>query len=259
MGFSADISERRVLARFNDQARRYHGRYREVTPSGHSFRIREQRIYELFDKAGGAVLDVGCGPGITVEHLVRQGCRVHGVDLAPEMITECRRAFGHLDAAAFTVGRIEALDFPAEAFDAVICMGVVEYIDDDAAAVREMARVLKPGGIALISLPNVCSPFRLWRRLLLRPLAAILRAVAGKPPRRGMFHREYSSAGYGRLLRAHRLEPVEHVYYNFKLVPSPVDEWFPVTTVRATEPLEALARGPLRWLGTSLIVKAVKR
>jgi SAM-dependent methyltransferase len=259
MGFSTDITEHRVLERFNEQARRYHGRYRETTPSGHSFRIREQRIYELFDKAGGTVLDVGCGPGITVDHLVRQGCRVHGVDLAPEMIAECRRAFGHLDAATFTVGRIEALDFPAGAFDAVICMGVVEYIDDDAAAVREMARVLKPGGIALISLPNVWSPFRLWRRFLFRPLAAALRAVAGKPPRRGMFHREYSSANYGRLLRTHGLEPVEHVYYNFKLVPSPVDEWFPALTVRVTEPLEALARGPLRWLATSLIVKAVRR
>jgi len=251
--------ERRVVARFDHQARRYHGRYRDRTGSGHSFRIRERRLYELFDTPGGAVLDIGCGPGVTVEHLVSRGCHVSGVDLSEEMIAECRRAFGHLPAATFSVGRIERLAFPDGVFDTVICMGVVEYIADDATAVREMARVLKPGGTVLISLPNRWSPFRLWRRHVFRRATDAVRTLLGRGPRQGLFHREYHPPAYARLLAASGLEPVDAVFYNFKLIPSPFDEWCPGLTVWTSARLEWLARSPLRWLATGLIVRAVKR
>lgn len=250
--------ESKVVARFDDQAPRYHARYREVTGSGHSFRIREERLYEMFDKPGGDVLDIGCGPGITVAYLTDLGCRVHGVDLSEAMVAECRRTFGHLGAATFSVGRLERLDAPDASYDAVICMGVVEYIADDEAAVREMARVARPGATVLISLPNRLSPFRLWRRHVFRPAAEAMRRFLGKGPREGLFHREYRSGEYDRLLRAHGLEPVAHVYYNFKLIPSPLDEWLPWLTVRTSRSLEGLARTPLRWLATSLIVKATR-
>lgn len=248
--------ESKVVARFDDQAPRYHARYREMTGSGHSFRIREQRLYEMFDKAGGDVLDIGCGPGITVAHLTRLGCRVHGVDLSEAMIAECRRAFGHVPSATFSVGRIEHLEAPDASYDAVICMGVVEYIADDEAAVREMARVARPGATVLISLPNRQSPFRIWRRRVFRPAAKLLRRLRGRSPREGLFHREYRAEAYDALLRAHGLEPVDRAYYNFKLIPSPLDEWFPGLTVRTARQLEGLARSPLGWVGTSLIVKA---
>lgn len=248
-----------VVSRFDDQAQRYHGRYRETTGSGHSFRIREQRVYELFDKSGGVVLDVGCGPGITVNHLVGQGCRFYGVDISEEMINECRREFGHLSSTRFSVGRIERTEFPNSFFDAVICMGVVEYLDDDLPAIREMARVLKPGGTLIVTLPNWASPFRMWRRWVFRPTARVLRVLFRQGPHQGIAHREYVQGRYRRLLREHGLDPVEVVYYNFKLIPSPFDEWFPTLTVRTSEWFEWLARGPLRWLGTGFIVKAVRR
>jgi ubiquinone/menaquinone biosynthesis C-methylase UbiE len=250
--------EGRVVARFDGQAPRYHGRYWERTSSGHSFRSRERRLYELFDKPGGTVLDIGCGPGVTVEHLVGQGCQFYGVDLSERMVAECQRVFGHLETAAFSVGRIERLAFPDEFFDAVICMGVVEYIADDAAAVREMARVVKPGGTVLVSLPNRWSPYRMWRRHVFRPAAEAARRLLGRGPRQGLFHREYRLGDYARLLAAHGLQAVEAVYYNVKVVPSPVDEWLPGFTVWTTERLERLVRSPLRGLATGLIVRAVK-
>ncbi len=248
-----------VVARFDDQAHEYHGRYRERTGSGHSFRIREQRVYELFDKPGGAVLDIGCGPGITVNHLIEQGCRFYGVDLSEEMINECQRRFGHLSSTQFSVGRIERIEFPDGFFDAVVCMGVVEYLDDDLPAVREMARVLKLGGTLIVTLPNRTSPFRMWRRWGFHPAIRVLRALFGQGHRTRVAHREYASAGYSRLLRDHGLAPVEIVYYNFKLIPSPFDEWFPTLTVRTCEWFERLARGPLRWLATGFIVKAIRQ
>src|SRR5574337_1676633 len=111
-----------VVSRFDDQAQRYHGRYRETTGSGHSFRIREQRVYELFDTSGGVVLDVGCGPGITVNPLVGQGCRFYGVDISEEMINECLREFGHLSSTRFSVGGVARKEIPNSFFDGVICM-----------------------------------------------------------------------------------------------------------------------------------------
>lgn len=248
-----------VVSRFDGQAQRYHARYREKTGSGHSFRVREQRVYELFDKPGGTVLDIGCGPGITVNHLVGQGCRFHGVDLSEEMIDECRREFGHLPSTCFSVGRVERIEYPNGFFDAVICMGVLEYLEDDTPAVQEMARVLKPGGTLIVTMPNRVSPFRLWRRWVFRPTVRAFLALRGRQSGRGVAHRESIPGEFDPLLRDYGLTPMEVVYYNFKLIPSPFDEWFPVLTVRTCEWLEWLARGSLRWLGTGFVVKAVRQ
>lgn len=248
-----------VVSRFDDMAQKYHARYREKTGSGHSFRIREQRVYELFDKPGGTVLDVGCGPGITVNHLVAQRCRFYGVDLSEEMIDECRQEFGHLPLTHFLVGRVERIEFPNSFFDAVICMGVLEYLEDDAPAVQEIARVLKPGGTLIVTLPNRVSPFRLWRRWVFRPAVRVFRALRGRQSEKRVVHRESVPGEFGPLLRDQGLTQVQVVYYNVKLIPSPFDEWFPVLTVRTSERLEWLARGPLRWLGTGFIVKAVRQ
>ncbi len=259
MKITVKAQEDLVVSRFDDQAQTYHSRYGEKTGAGHSFRIREQRVYELFDKPGGTVLDIGCGPGITVHHLVGQRCRFYGVDLSEEMISECRRRFSHLSTARFSVGRIEQIEFPDGCFDAVLCMGVVEYLDDDLPAIREMARVLKPGGTLIVTLPNRASPFRIWRRWVFRPIVRVLRAFFRRGPRKGIVHREYAPAQYGRLLGEYGLDPVEVVYYNVKVIPSPFDEWFPILTARACERLERLAGGPFGWLGTGFIVKAVRQ
>ncbi len=106
----APSQERLVTRTFDEKAAGYADGYRGDTPTAHSFNIRMQRVYELLERGrAGKVLDIGCGPGITVEHLVKQGFEVYGVDISKGMIDECERRFGHLPAAHFSVGRIEAL------------------------------------------------------------------------------------------------------------------------------------------------------
>lgn len=249
--------EAAVVRTFDDAASSYLRRYDPGTTAGHSFNVRRRRVYELLPHAPGArLLDVGCGPGVMVGDLVTRGFDLYGVDISERMIEECRSRFPQLDAGRFSVGRVQDLRFPSESFDVVLCVGVVEYLEDDGEAIREMARVLKPGGVAIITLPNRRSPFVTWNRLVYKPLVRLLQRIRGRTPPPEVTHREYTESAYGRLLGQNGLRAIDIVYYNFKLVPSPLDRLLPRWTIWTSSGLEFLRAGPLRWLGTGFIVKA---
>jgi Methylase involved in ubiquinone/menaquinone biosynthesis len=103
------------------------------------------------------LLDVGCGTGATLTHLARFG-DVVGVDVEPRALAFCRERGVRGELALATA---EALPFPDGAFDAAVALDVLEHLRDDAAAVREIARVLKPGGLLFASVPAYPS---LWSR-----------------------------------------------------------------------------------------------
>ena len=100
---------------------------------------------------GDAVLDLGCGAGfdtfITAFAVGPQG-RVAGIDLSPEMlaIAELGRADARLTNVEFREALVEALPYPAASFDIALSNGVLNLIPDKPAALREVFRVLKPGG-----------------------------------------------------------------------------------------------------------------
>lgn len=99
---------------------------------------------------GKYVLDVGCGAGTTPCYLVkRYGCRVVGVDISEKMIERSRERAnreGVADRAEFRVADAQDLPFEDSIFDAVITESVTAFPEDKQRAVREYARVAKPGG-----------------------------------------------------------------------------------------------------------------
>ena len=95
------------------------------------------------------ILDVGCGTGGNLESLAAFG-EVRGCDVAPEAVEFCR-ARGL--TGAVLQERPDALPFPDGVFDVATATDVLEHIDDDIAALREMARPLKAGGILLLTVP----------------------------------------------------------------------------------------------------------
>ena len=99
--------------------------------------------------AAARLLDAGCGTGGMVGHLADRG-RAVGVDLSAEAV-RLARARG----AAVARGELLALPFADGTFDCVTSFDVVyhRWVRDDAAAVREMARVLRPGGLLLVRVP----------------------------------------------------------------------------------------------------------
>ncbi|MGH2535164.1 MAG: methyltransferase domain-containing protein [Thermomicrobiales bacterium] len=118
-------------------------------------------------RPGSVVLDAGCGTGQFAIAFAELGCRVTGVDVAPEMIA---RAHAHAAARGveveWRVGDVGALADPPTAFDAVHARVVLLFTQDVPAALQEFQRVLKPGGRLYASVPGALSPIysRSWRR-----------------------------------------------------------------------------------------------
>jgi SAM-dependent methyltransferase len=111
--------------------------------------------------AGGDVLDLGCGSGDLARHLAAGGYRVIGCDIAPRMLDEAAAAGGG-DAVRWI--RLDpgwrTLPFEAASFDAVVASSVLEYVPDPPAVLHECARVLRPGGIVLGTVPDMTHPVR---------------------------------------------------------------------------------------------------
>ena len=100
----------------------------------------------LVDWAGKSVLDLGCAGGFMAEALDERGARVTGIDPAEDAI-EAARAHAGQRRITYDVGVGEALPYGDNCFDAVVCVDVLEHVRDLAQVIREVARVLQPGGI----------------------------------------------------------------------------------------------------------------
>lgn len=134
---------------------------------------------------GGVLLDLGCGSGELARHLASDGYRVTGCDIAPLML---RRAAEADREHAVSWIRLEpawrTLPFASASVDAVTAASVLEYVRDPAAVLAECARVLRPGGVLLCSVPNVAHPVR-WLEWPLRLAArSQLARVARRAPHR---------------------------------------------------------------------------
>ena len=109
----------------------------------------------MLERFGGAtkgqkVLEIGCGRGIGTEIILeRFGAReVHAFDLDPHMIALAERRLlrTHREKLRLFVGDAERIDAPAAPYDAVFDFGIIHHIPNWQAAVKEVGRVLRPGG-----------------------------------------------------------------------------------------------------------------
>ncbi|MEM1428853.1 MAG: bifunctional 2-polyprenyl-6-hydroxyphenol methylase/3-demethylubiquinol 3-O-methyltransferase UbiG [Pseudomonadota bacterium] len=112
-----------------------------------------------FDKyvewAGLDVLDLGCAGGFMAEALHDRGARVTGIDPAAEAIAAAEAHAADTGRAIdYTVGVGEALPYADNRFDAAVCVDVLEHVADLERVLREVARVLKPGGWFLFDTIN---------------------------------------------------------------------------------------------------------
>jgi len=116
--------------------------------------------------AGGRVLELACGTGRLTRHLVARGLDVLATDLHEPMLAVAReRAPG----ASFQVADLSSLPFPSFNFDAVVCQFGLMFVPDKALAIREMRRVLRSGGVAIVSV---------WDHLANNPASELLHELA---------------------------------------------------------------------------------
>ena len=132
--------------------------------------------------AGKSVLEVGCGQGSTLNYLPSLGARMHGIDMSATSLSRaCAGAqeMGHADRVELSIGNAERLLFPDESFDAVVSVGVLHHTPDTEAGVREIWRVLKPDGFAIVMLYRTGNP-KWWATRLARELSSLIDKFQGK-------------------------------------------------------------------------------
>ena len=132
-----------IAARFDRAAHSYN------QVAGVQARIAADARSLLSVEPGSRVLDIGCGTGRETVLLAKNGAQVTGLDIAADMLQKARRDYPSL---TFKEGDADALPFPAQQFDAVFSSMALQWSDDPATAMPEIARVLKPGGRAQLAI-----------------------------------------------------------------------------------------------------------
>lgn len=149
-----------------------------------AFKKRVQTIFEWIPPRDGMlILDMPCGRGfyLNMYRHVSKGVRLVGGELDWDVILKAKRNVGALPDLSLINSNIYTLPFPDNTFDAAILSEILEHVDDDVAALKEVMRVLKPGGVVAITVPNADYPF--WWD----PINKTLEFLFKRPIRKGMF------------------------------------------------------------------------
>ncbi len=125
---------------------------------------RARRIIEELNPGDGdKILDVGCGDGYYLHLLSNLGLKLKltGIDSDPNALKSAKKNLRHKKVRLIEVDLMKKLPFPSNYFDKAVMSEVAEHLPDDIRGLREVFRVLKPGGILCLSVPNANYPF-LW-------------------------------------------------------------------------------------------------
>jgi len=128
-----------------------------------AFARRARIIFENLDQKGNEkVLEVGCGRGFYLNALSRcfPKLKITGIDLSPERLDKARDFIGQ-SRVELLQADVTSLPFKNNSFDRIIAAEILEHVKDDQRAISEIYRVLRPGGLVMITVPNKDYPF-LW-------------------------------------------------------------------------------------------------
>jgi ubiquinone/menaquinone biosynthesis C-methylase UbiE len=241
----------------SQQAELFAARYLAADAYADCFAYSRRRLQVLLDhhlpgEGGGLrLLDVGCGTGHQLAELRQRGYEVAGVDGSQDMLEHARVLN---PGAELRQADVERLPFPDASFDVVLCIEVLRYLPDVSGCIREMARVLRPGGVCLATATPLFNLNGYW---LVNRLAHLTRV-------RGLVHlKQYFATSWGlrRRFRAAGFQPpaVHGVYIGpvnwvQRLVPGLLPRF-----LKSWERFDgAAADGPWRDLANMFLVHAVR-
>jgi SAM-dependent methyltransferase len=149
--------------------------------------------------AGQPILDAGCGTGLNLRHLPAGSV---GLDINPRNVAVLRE---RLPDHMVVEGDLEAMPFPTDSFATVVCTEVLEHVPDAARALREIGRVLRPGGVMIGSVPA-------------RSLIWNLRFLSSTCPHEEPFHHQYSLDQVRAMLAGWELLVMKHSLLHFSVL-----------------------------------------
>jgi SAM-dependent methyltransferase len=133
-------------------------------------------LIKKYVRQGSSILEAGCGSGRYVKYLANQGYAVEGVELSAETVGMVKRIWPD---CAVVQGDVLDLPYPSDSFDAVLSLGVVEHFPaGPGPALREIRRVLRPGGVAIMTVPCLNTVRRIKRSLWLPEVLGLRRLAA---------------------------------------------------------------------------------
>jgi ubiquinone/menaquinone biosynthesis C-methylase UbiE len=213
-------------------------------------------------------IDVGCGAGFLTYDLARRGLRGVGIDGAASMVDFCRAESERQNPESpwkYQQSDVESIPYPDNSFDVAICCGVIEYLPDDQGLLREVHRILRPGGRFLLCVTNQysysMSLYPLFQRMkripgMIQLASAIRGASTGSKKMMNLPHvpRRHKPAEIVRNLSANGFQIENDRYSGFSLLPGPFSVLFSRMEHRLTRRVNKLADTRLRKFGTFYIV-----
>lgn len=110
-------------------------------------------VREFLGSSLGVAADIGCGPGVFARYMSVRATRLIGLDVDSDSLERVQSRHGDLQNAYFAATIATSLPFPDDRLETVLFLEVLEHLVDDGAALREIWRVLRPGGKLVISVP----------------------------------------------------------------------------------------------------------
>lgn len=228
------------------------------------FQAQIKIVLEMLEaKPGGLLLDIGCAAGAEFVPLIARGFRIVGFDYAPEMIRVAQRRYRESKAVQLCRADAESLPFPDASFDHVVCLGVFEYLATYENSLKEIARVLRPGGTIIISLPTRISLDRASINLFNMTAVPIWRGIkklrgkrtSGKPV--GRRWNRCIPWKVPALLASHGFQKEKSAYSGFLLFP--LSKVWPAGELRFFHLMERFSKSRvLGWTLSQYLVSARK-
>jgi 2-polyprenyl-3-methyl-5-hydroxy-6-metoxy-1,4-benzoquinol methylase len=199
---------------FDIQATKWDENY-EVDPR---FRRRFARItrflFQVLPTTPGRALDAGCGSGVFSRYLASRGWEVTAFDASPEMIEEARESDDD-QRISYANETVESFESDPRSFDAIISLSMLEYVEDDEAAIRKFATLLRPKGLLIISVPNRAGLLRKFEGLIFGiRIASRNRIFRDRGEYLKHQKQQYSPMELNILLRQHGLHKRRGIYLN---------------------------------------------
>lgn len=152
-----------------------------------AFKKRVRTIFEWIEpRDDSLILDCACGRGFYL-NMFRyvSPCKLVGLELDREIIQKARWNVGHLPNVLLTNANIYRLPYADDMFDGVILSEILEHVERDVDGLREVLRVLKPGGVVAITVPNANYPF--WWDPINKTLETVFGRHIGSGPLAGIW------------------------------------------------------------------------
>lgn len=254
--FEAKLRTREIF----DDCGEHYATEREHTPYFKSQLAIMQRMFAK--ERVGRVLDIGCAAGGEISPFRKRGFSVVGIDFSQRMLEFGSLRFAADAQVSFCRADAERLPFTSQSMDHIVCLGVFEFLPGYEAAVREIHRVMRPGGLAVFAIPSKVSLYNIGDQLTsvtIGPLWRGVKRLLGRMPSPGPPPGARNLVvpwKYRALLRDLGFEPERSAYTNFFLYPL---DRFPKWNERVAAVLEPAASIPLiRW-GASVYLVSARR